>query len=795
MQKVWKLKEEKEVSKELIDAAGSKFLAKILKSRGIDSAQKIETFLNPLSMQITEPEAFSDIKKIVDRIKIAIAKDECITVYGDFDVDGITSTSVLYKTLKEIGAKVDYYLPDRESESHGLNTKALINIISKKKSKLIITVDCGISDVNEVNFAKSFNADVIITDHHEAPEELPKAFAILNPKAKNSLVETLNVEELESLNYLAGVGVAFKLCCALLYEFSKTDFVDELLPLVAVGTVADIVPLIGENRCFVQMGLLLLRKEKNLGLTKLLKSAGIDDLEKVNSETIAFSIAPRLNAAGRLTNAYNAIKLLVSDDSKIIDECVEELNQLNSERQDLCEITYQEAVSMVEKEQNIHTHSITLYKSDWHIGIIGIVASKLIEKYNKPVFLMTQDPNEESVFRCSCRSIKGINVYEVLNVHSDLFLGFGGHSMAAGFSFDRKTISFKNFRKLLNETIEEASENAPIEPTLDIDMVVSPEDVNYQIIDEIEKLQPFGAKNPPPVFALTKLKLSQYKMMGQNANHLKMFVQGESSQVFECVKWNYPDFNVPLNSVLDIAFYPKINSFNGRTTIQLDIKDIRSEFIKEKKDSGLKFFDHRKKTDILTQVLDYLNTSSKKIALFIENRATQETVKQGISQDDIIFNRMDIPQEVDQIMLFDCPPSQEIFNKIVASSNAKAIHLMNFKSFAHSAEDFIKVISGMLKYSDKNRGGNIVIEELAKATNTTNQAIELAIAILVEAGAIKINEHDESSANIEFISAVELQKLKQLDMFKELQKELSNISDFCKKIHTCQVEEIKKILN
>lgn len=793
MRKVWKTKENKAISQDIINEAGSEILARLLINRGLDSVLKIRSFLNPLNMSITSSMVFSDMKKSVERIKKAVLERENITIYGDFDADGITSTAVLYKTLKEIGANVHFYIPNRESESHGLNTKALINIISKQKSKLIITVDCGISNVSEVNFANGFKTDIIITDHHEAPDELPQAFAIINPKAKNAVKEDLTVEELEGLSYLAGVGVAFKLSCALLDEFDKQSFVDELIPLVAVGTIADIVPLLGENRCFVQMGLMLIQKSKHKGIDKLLKGASVENPETVNSETIAFSVAPRLNAAGRLDSATKALNVLISDDPSDIDESVEFLNELNSERQSLCDETFKEAVSMIEKSKEEHKDSVILFNEEWHIGIIGIVASKLIEKYNRPVFMMTKDSHDSTEIRCSCRSIKGINVYDVLAIHSDLFLGFGGHSMASGFSFDEKTITFDKFKTILNSTVSDISQALDLTPTVEIDLELTPEDINYSLIKEIEKLQPFGAKNQPPLFALKDLKLSQFKMMGQSGNHLKMYVSGKNSQVFECVKWNYPDFNLPLNSSLDIAFYPKVNVFNGNTTIQLDIKDIQSESFTKPQET-IKILDHRSKINILDQVVDYISTSQKRIGLFIENKKTEEPLNNHSYLKDKIFNRISIPNDLEQVMFFDCPSSKDLFNKIVSATNAKTVHLMNFEPVFMPTEDFIKLFSGMLKYADKNKNGLINVEEIAKATNTTNKAVEIALEIFLDLKVIDLKKLEENAYKVNFKISIELNKIIMHNRYVDLDKELEEVRVFLRKMHIDEIHELKKLL-
>ena len=295
-------------------------IKKLLYSRGIKTEEDIEEFLNPLEMKLTHPKAFCDMEKCIERLSYAIDNGEKIVVHGDFDADGVTSTSLLYRTFKYLGADVNYFIPDREKEGHGFDTKALVNIMTKVKPKVIISCDCGISDVDAVNFLNSFKIDVIITDHHEAPEILPKAFAIINPKAPYALDENLTSKQITSLTSLAGVGVAFKVAQALLEKYNKLEFIYEILPYVAVGTVADIVPLIGENRYYVTKGLELISKGKHYGISRLLDSAGYKG--QITSEQIAFGIAPRINASGRLDTVDAALKVLISDNRQEIEMAI-----------------------------------------------------------------------------------------------------------------------------------------------------------------------------------------------------------------------------------------------------------------------------------------------------------------------------------------------------------------------------------------------------------------------------------------------------------------------------------------
>ena len=706
IRKIWKTKDVT-VDETLLQACGNdKILAILLKNRGITTKEKINDFLNPLKMRLTSPDVFVDMQKTVDRIKLAIDNNEHITVYGDFDADGVTSTALLYLTLSKIGADVDYYLPDRDTESHGLNTKALVKLISKKKTRLIITVDCGISNVQEVYFAKGFKTDVIITDHHEAPETLPDAFAILNPKAPDSLISSLSVDELESLNYLAGVGVSFKLACKLLEMYNKEDFVHEILPLATVGTIGDVVELIGENRCIVSMGLELLRHGKHKGLQKIIESIGITDKSTLTSENVAFGIVPRINAAGRLDSPNTAINVLISQNDEEIDTSVKMLNDLNLLRQNLCDETFEVAKSLYEENKQLHSKSIVLFHDDWHIGVIGIVCSKLVEEYNKPTFLMTRDSRNPHIIRCSCRSILDINLHAVLSQHKNLFEGFGGHKMAAGFSFDENKIKFEEFRKILNTTIAEFSQDVDFSKSeIDVDMVIEPEDVNIDLINTINKLQPFGSANPSPLFVVENLILNQFKMMGQNNNHLKIYASKNSCNNIECIKWNLPNFSVPLNTNFNILFYPKINEFNGNTTVQYIVSDIHSEYIKFETDScfNVKILDHRNKKDILAQIFDYIASTKKTTGIFIENPHLKKEIFANYSQFlPYCFDRDYNDVEKEQIMFFEAPSSVDDFKNIVKKSNANIIHLMNFGVSEIEIDLLLVKLSGMLKYAVSN---------------------------------------------------------------------------------------------
>ena len=394
-----------------VDTNEKSFLKRLLISRGIKTEEEMREFLNPLEFTPYSPNVFTDMPKAVERLAKAIDNQEKIVIYGDFDADGVTSTSLLYRTFSYLGANINYFIPDREKEGHGFDTKALVKLMTALKPKVIISVDCGISDAEAVSFINSFKIDTIITDHHEAPVELPKAYAIINPKAPNALDENLSTKDILSLTSLAGVGVAFKVATALLQHYEKTDFISSILPYAAVGTVADVVPLVGENRYIVTKGLNLIAQGKHYGLKRLIEKASYDVTKGLTAETIAFGVAPRINASGRLDTVEEAVKVLISDNPQEIEMAINNLEEFNKVRQNLCQEIFAEADDMVQKEGN-RNPAIILFNSKWHVGIVGIVASKLVEKYYKPTFLMTYSEETKQIKLCrsNCESTMALKI-------------------------------------------------------------------------------------------------------------------------------------------------------------------------------------------------------------------------------------------------------------------------------------------------------------------------------------------------------------------------------------------------
>lgn len=734
------------------DGQEKSLVKRLLASRGIKTEEEIYEFLHPLEMKLTHPKVFTDMEKCIERLSTAIDNGEKIVIHGDFDADGVTSTSLLYRTFKYLGADVNYFIPDREKEGHGFDTKALVKLMTQVKPKIIISCDCGISDVDAVNFLNSFKIDVIITDHHEAPETLPKAYGIINPKASNALDESLTTKQIESLASLAGVGVAFKVAQGLLEKYGKLEFISEILPYVAVGTVADLVPLIGENRYYVTKGLELISNGKHYGLSRLLDSAGYKG--QITSEHIAFGIAPRINASGRLDTVDAALKLLISDNKQEIELAVQSLNEFNKIRQELCQEIFAQADEMVRADRN---SAIVLFNKEWHIGIIGIVASMLVEKYYRPTFLMTYS-EETKQFRCSARSVEGINLYDAISVNAELFDGFGGHAMAAGLSFSEEKSSFEQVKTALCKTIKEMAQGKDLKPFINIDLEVMPDDIDVSLVEQISELEPFGMNNPSPVFAIKNLKIKEKRLMGENKNHLRLTCNIGTSE-FYCIRWKDGDISLVKGDNLDIAFHPQINEYNGNTSVQLIIDDIHSEFLKEEENTpSIKLYDHRKKTDILPQVNDYVKNSKQNILIFAESKTVCDKLKPYDALSSQTITR-DSLKPCDGLMFFDYPADRETFDRILSETNASAIHFMNYDLKITDEEEFLKTVSGMLKFACHNNGGKVELRRFASFLGKSYKVFELLFDIFENCGLITIEEKTKDYFVVSLTNETDISKV------------------------------------
>ncbi len=764
--KEWIINGDNNSSKSIID--------RLLEIRGIKTEEGKTEFLNPLSVTLMHPNAFIQMQKASDRICRAIDDKENILIYGDFDADGVTSVSVLMKTFSYLGANVDYYIPDRDTEGHGLNTKALVKLLTQKKPKLVITVDNGISSIDEVKFINSFGRDVIITDHHEAPEEVPPALAIINPKAMNSLDEKLTPSQIESLTSLAGVGVAFKLAQAVLEKYDKLAFCYELLPFVTVGTIADLVPLIGENRYFVTKGLELIAKGKHYGLKRMLDCAGINTENGLTAEQVAFSVAPRINASGRIDSVDAAVKVMISENKQEIEMGIIQLENFNKLRQEMCSQIFAEADEKW-KQSGGKDNAIILYDNNWHIGIIGIVASKFVEKYYKPTFIMNYS-EENKTFRCSARGVKELNLYDIITNISDKLDGYGGHKLAAGFTFSAEKASFEDVKKAINTTVSEMLNGQKLIPSLDIDLELGIKDVDVSLVEEISKLEPFGMSNPSPTFVVKNLVLKQKKLMGSTKEHLKLSVEGPNG-IVDCVWWSRGDVPLVAGDKLDIAFAPQLNTFNGVTTVQLILKDVHSEGLEKAEEVKQKIYDNRKKTNILPQVDEYIASCKKEVCVFAEDKTVIEGLKPYKHIFNSIKNRNNIVK-TDVLMFFDYPADEDIFHQIINTTIPDYIHFMNYSNIRFNDGEFVKQFFGMIKYACNNLEGSFSLQRASAALGVNDIATEMLLEVFEDSGIIAIKERSSEEFILSFISSAELSKVLHSPKYAEFIEIMNTINEY-----------------
>ncbi len=533
-------------------------IATILLNRGITEPKN---FITPSEEALLDPFSMLGMEKATDRILSAIENNEKIAIYGDYDVDGITSTAIMVKFLRSHRADVIYYIPDRHEEGYGINTDAIDKIKAQNVS-LLITVDCGITAVKEIAYAKSLGIETIITDHHECKDETPDAYCLLNPKQTECPYE---------FKKLAGVGVAFKLLQALTIKmhFHMRELIDEYIDLVAIGTIADVMPLIGENRIIVKKGLELLKYTVNRGIRALADIADIN-LSNVQTGTIGFMLAPRINAAGRMGDPRCAVELLLATDDMTAKKYAEILNDENRERQETEISILEDALNIIDSTPSIKDDFvIVLSHEGWHHGIIGIVASKISERFNKPCILISTDDGNG---KGSGRSIRSFNLFKALENSADLLQKFGGHDLAAGLSIKPENID--KFRKEINDYAKKCLTEDDFTPILYIDSELPPQYINMNTAEKLAILEPYGMGNACPLFYVKGLTVSQIRPLSEG-KHIKLILT-TGEYTLDTVGFNMGEMLdiLSANDTVDIAFCIDINIYRGARQLQILLKDI-----------------------------------------------------------------------------------------------------------------------------------------------------------------------------------------------------------------------------
>ena len=559
MNKKWEIYN---VDEESVDNLSNKYhinklLATILNNRGIVTEEKIRLFLNPTRNDFHNPFLIKDMEKAVDRIIKAIENKERITIYGDYDVDGITSITVLKSFLQERGLEIAQYIPNRLTEGYGLNIEA-VEKIKKRGCDLMITVDCGISAIKEIDYANQLGIETIVTDHHEPGQELPKAMAVIDNKRKDS---TYPFRE------LAGVGVVFKVIQAISIKLGlKEEEYLKYLDIVCIGTISDIVPLVDENRVIAKLGLLLIKQTRNIGLRAIINMSGY---KEIDSNSISFGIAPRINACGRMGKAEDALELFLSKNINEVCQLAQKLNEYNKERQETEKAIYENAVEAIERENLQKNSAIIVGGHNWHHGVIGIVSSKITEMYFKPSILLSFE--DDGIGTGSGRSIPGFDLHEALSKCNNSIEKFGGHSMAIGITI--KKDKFEDFKKQFEQIAEEADINDII-PIIKIDAKINFENINKEMVNSLKELEPYGEGNKMPIFAFKNLKIDSIRSLS-DGKHLKLTLK-EGNTVINTIGFNMGHFinEYRIGDKVDVAGVLEINHFNGVESVQINLKDI-----------------------------------------------------------------------------------------------------------------------------------------------------------------------------------------------------------------------------
>ena len=620
----------------------SRILATLLAQQGIDSTEQAKKFFEPSMEEIHDPTLLHDMDKAVERIEQAVEKQEQITIYGDYDADGITSTSLMYETLLSIGANVNYYVPNRFTDGYGPNMDAYQRLIDNG-TQLFITVDNGVSGKNVINKVMAAGVDVVITDHHELPADLPNAVAIVHPRYPGS-------------NYpfpdLSGVGVAFKVAWALTGEFPVEE-----LDLVAIGEIADVVNVTDENHALISYGIQQLRQGMRPGLAALLKLADIK-ANNLTDQDIGFGIAPRLNALGRIADANDGVKLLTSLDENESQKLAKEVDQANKERQNLVAEIMKEAEKQANSSANQQKRTLLIVGKGWHQGVLGIVASRIMNETGKPTIIASTDQNNPTLIKGSGRSVDSFNLFNALEAHCELFTTFGGHPAACGLSFDQKNIV--PLQIALEEETGKQKFDPMVKQPLPIAMKLAPADVTQQLYNDIQRVAPFGPGNMEPVFELNNVKVVDVKTMGQEHQHLKFSIVSDKKNltVVAFGQGNLATLLSAPTGQINLAVKVSLNEWRGKKTVQLMLEDLQI--------NGTVIIDERtnKLTPQLFSSSDYYIVREPRLR---ENIAPHVAPGYTLSIEEAI--KTDFSGQ--QVTLVDCPSSEEMLKQIFAEDEGE----------------------------------------------------------------------------------------------------------------------------
>lgn len=727
--KTWLEQPEIELSSAFQEAIGGHpLVAQTLARRGLGSKrsdiQAARAFLDPDQYRPASPGELPGMDATVDRLEQALQRGEVILVWGDFDVDGQTATTLLVEALTRLGGKVSYHIPVRARETHGISLPVLEQILNgPEPASLLLTCDTGISAYPAVDWAQRRGVDVLITDHHELPAVLPPVFAIVNPK----LLPTGH-----PLSSLPGVGVAYKLVEGLFEATGLRGQNERYLDLVALGIVADLAELGGEARYLLQRGLADLRRTTRIGIQALLERAEIDP-EWLTEEHIAFELAPRLNAVGRLGDAQLAVELLMTEDLGNARLLALQVEGLNNERKLLTNQVFRATIAQLEAQPELLNEPvIVLSHPAWPAGVLGIVAARLVERYRKPAILIATPTGETG--RGSARSVTGINIAAAIAEQAEMLAGFGGHSMAAGLSIDPASIL--EFRRVLGLSIARLS--VVPDSTLAIDGNLPLSQFSIELASDFERLAPFGVGNPPLVMADHKLRLLKSTPVGRGEEHLLVTVEDELGNSQRIIWWQGNGLPIP-EGVLDLAYTARASNFRGERAVQFEWVDWRpSEMAIEVPKPKTKFvvIDYRTEPHHLQILIGLLSQGS--LQIWAEGEAVQKLAGQGIAG----CTRQELLPEI-PLAIWSAPPGPDELREVFEFVRPPRLVLFAVDPQADTLQGFFARLSGLVKYAIQRQGGQLHLDKLAAAMAHRRLTTRRGIDWLVGMGHITIVHEQE----------------------------------------------------
>jgi single-stranded-DNA-specific exonuclease len=698
---------------------GHPLVAQTLARRGFAAVEEARAFLDPALYDPAPPTDLPGLTKAVERLQKAIGDREKICVWGDFDVDGQTATTLLFCTLGDLGAVVQYHIPVRATESHGLNVPVLAELIADGID-LVLTCDTGVTAHEAIDYALERGVEVVVTDHHDLPPVLPQASAVVNPKI---------LPDEHPLRELSGVGCAYKLAEALYEKAGLSAEATQYLDLVALGLVADVAIQTGDTRYLLQRGLQALRRTRRLGLQAMMEITELNP-QWLTEEHIGFVLGPRLNALGRLADANVGVEFLTTEDQSRARILAYELEGLNARRKLLSDQVLQAAEAQIDRDPSLLERSaLVLSHPSWSAGVIGIVASRLVERYGKPTVLIATPPGK--VGRGSARSVEGCNISAAISMQADLLRGFGGHRMAAGLSIDPERIS--HFRRALSHTVSEMVGEAREAPALRIASYLLLPQLSLGLVEELERLAPFGPGNPPPILATKRLELKSHSSVGRSGEHLQLIVEDEDGNEQKVIWWQGAGWWLP-EGRFDLAYVVRASDFRGQRQAQMEWVDARPveapAVAVAPERPPAEVFDHRAVPDPLS-VLERLRATTD-VQVWSEAQAKRE-VGGG--------NRYELgPSEA--LAIWTTPPGPRELAEALESVTPQRVYLFAIDAGLDRPEPFLKRLAGLIKHALRADDGRACVAMLAAATAQRVATVRVGVAWLSARGQIVVLSED-----------------------------------------------------